>query len=504
VDLPVGTPHHITLNVAQSVLPDPDSGALQTQVTATVFNSQNQRLGAGVPLGFRTNGIGTVTASAFTNDQGQAVGTFNMNNQTGVSNVRAFFVEGSGSDADSLFSNVATITVQSGLPVNVTMTTATPRIQILGFGTASQALVTSRVVDASGALVTLDVPVKFFLQASPPECFLSTPGLQDAHYLGDTLSVESQNGLAQLVVNAGRRPGVVQVGAVIDENGLEVYSSYSLVTIVAGPPAYGTLDFDPTGEQVGGSMWRVTWAAHFWDRHSNDVKDSTAVYFFLDPPNLASMDGFGLTGYDADDEEDLRGVAKDYMLYHCQAIGAVIDTAWACTAGEVPIFNPFDPEEIIGWSPGNVCVFKQTPTGVAEFPLPFQPGDRDDNLTLEASTDQLVFNMSPCPGYPANLTVTVRATLRDGYGCLVSNQLIQFWASNGGSFDPTEGITDVNGQVETTLSVDPRVLENTGVRCDSNDACYQYNPYNLSFGAIRQPGGPASDVGIIQVTRPCD
>jgi len=58
VDLPVGTPHHIALSVAHDELPDPDDGTLETTVTATVFNSQNQRLGAGVPLGFRTNGIG--------------------------------------------------------------------------------------------------------------------------------------------------------------------------------------------------------------------------------------------------------------------------------------------------------------------------------------------------------------------------------------------------------------------------------------------------------------
>jgi hypothetical protein len=506
VDLPVGTPHHISLSIANSVLPDPVDGSLQTQVTATVFNSQNQRLGAGVPLGFRTNGIGQITAGAFTNDTGQAFATFNMNNQTGVSNVRAYFASGSGAEADTLWSNVTTVTVNSGLPVNVTLTTATPRIQILGFGTASQALVTARVVDASGALVTMDVPVKFFLQASPVECFLSTPGMDDQHFLNDTLTVTSQNGNAQMVINSGRRPGVVQVGVVINDMGLDVYSSYPLVTIVAGPPAYGTLDFDPIGEQVGASMWRVTWAAHFWDRYSNDVKDSTAVYFFLDPPNLASMDGYGLTGFDADDQEDLRGVAKDYMLYHCQAIGGVIDTSWACTAGEVPQYdNPFDPLEITGWEPGNVCVFKQTPDGTAQFQLPFQPGDRDDNLTLEVSTDQVVFPMLPCPGLPQPIEVTVRATLRDGYTCLVSNQLIQFWASNGGTFDPAEGITDVNGQVTTTLIIDPSVLENTGTLCDDDTPpCYRYNPYNLSFGAIRQPGGPSSDVGIIQVTRPCD
>ena len=243
-------------------------------------------------------------------------------------------------------------------------------------------------------------------------------------------------------------------------------------------------------------MWRVTASAHFWDRHSNDVEDSTAVYFFIDPPDNGSIDGFGLTGYDADDVEHIRGVALDYMMYDCYATGLPIDTLWACSAGEVAEYNnPFDPNEITGWHSGNVCV------NVTDILWPFQPGDRDDNLTLEVSSDQVVF--LPCDD-PECQDVLVRATLRDGYGCLVSNQLIQFWSSNGGEFDPAEGITDINGQVETTLTVCPDVLDNTGVPCpEPNDDCFRWNPYNLSFGAIRQPGGPSSDVMIIQLSRPC-
>ena len=506
IDLPLGTPHHITLSVANPVLPDPNSGALQSQVTATVYNSQNQRLGNGLAVGFKTNGVGQVTASAFTNEDGQAVGMFSLNNQTGISQLRAFYLKPNTTPAETLWSQPSSITVQSGQPVNVTLSTGTPRIQILGFGAASEALVSARVVDASGATVTMDIPVRFTLQAAPQESYLSTPGTEDQYFFGDTLDVQSQNGMAQMVINAGRRPGVVQVAAMINANGLEVYSSYTLVTIVAGPPAYGTLDFDPVGEQVGGGMWQVTWAAHFWDRYSNDVEDSTAVYFSLDPSNVASMDGFGMTGFDASDAEDLHGVAKDFMLYHCQAEGAVIDTAWAMSAGEVAEYdNPFDPTEVTGWHPGMVKVFKQTPDGTAQFQIPFQPGDRDDNLTLEASTSRVIFSSTPCGGYPQSQTVQVRATLRDGYGCLVSGQLIQFWSDAGGTFNPTEGITDINGQVETVLTVVPQVLDNTGVPCpDPNSTCFRWNPYNLGFGAIRQPGGPASDVAIITLERPCD
>lgn len=500
VDLPLGTPHHISLSVANQILPDPQNGSLQTTATATVYNSQNQRLGSNLPVGFRTNGIGQVTAGAFTNEQGQAAAVFSMNNQTGISQVRAYFVQTGGDQPDTLWSNPTTVTVQSGMPVSITMGTATPRIQILGFGSASEALVSARVLDASGALVTMNTAVKFFIQSGPLGCFLSTPGMEDHHELGDTLTTTSQSGLAQMVINSGERPGVVQVGAVINDNGLDVYSSRSLVTIVAGPPFYGQLDFEPIGEQVGGSIWRITWGAHFWDRFNNEVEDSTNVYFYSDPPQYAPFDGWGMTGFDAMDEPDLRGVAKDFMQYHCQVEGTLIDSAWACSAGEIALYeNPFDPLEVTGYIPGNVCVFK------AGFQLPFQPGDRDDNLTLQVSTDRIIYSSNPCGGYPACQDVTVVATLKDGYTCLVANQLIQFFCSSGGTFDPAEGYTDVNGQVQTTLTVCPQVLDNNGMPCpEPNDACFRWNAYSLSVWAQRQPGGPNSDVSIIQLERPCD
>jgi hypothetical protein len=355
-------------------------------------------------------------------------------------------------------------------------------------------------VDASGATVTMDVPVRFTLQASPAECYLSQPGHEEQFFRGDTLDVMSQNGQAQMVINAGRRPGVIQIGAFIDTDNLHVYSSSSLVTIVAGPPVYGTLNFDPQGEQMGGSMWRITWAAHFWDRYANEVRDSTAVYFTVDPPNLAAFDGFGMTGFDADDAPDLHGVAKDYMQYTCDVEGAPLDSAWASTAGEILEYdNPFDPTEITGSHPGEVRA------AVYGILVPFQPGDIDNNLILEASTDQVIFPSPPCGGYPPNQQVAIRATLRDGYTCLVANQLIQFFCSNGGTFNPTQGITDVNGQVMTTLTVSPQVLDNTGVPCpDPNSTCFRWNPYNMSVWAVRQPGGPQSDVGIIVMSRPCD
>lgn len=521
MQLPLATPHHITLAVSNPVLPDPDTGALQSSVTATVYNSQNQRLGAGMALNFETNGVGQITTSAFTNDQGQAVATFSMNNQTGISQILARYFSPGG---DSLDSTPAVITVQSGLPSNVTLATGTPRIQILGFGAASVALVTARVVDASGATVTMDVPVRFTVQAAPEEVFISMPGSEQQYFIGDTLDVTTQNGMSQMTINAGTRPGTVQILAIVElEGNAAIYSTSALVTIVAGPPAYGSLDYDPTGIQIGASYWRVRWAAHFWDRYSNEVEDSTAVYFYLDPPDVAAFDGFGLTGFDADDGVGHRGIAEDWMQYHCNAIGDTIDVAWACSAGEVPEYdNPFDPEEITGWHPGDVCVMRNP--GNPLFQLPFQAGDRDDNLTVTAQQTQCVFTMTPCNPptpipYPPDCCFLIQSTLIDGYGCPVKNQLIQFWSDTGGTIevlpdwlpppewgitDPAIGLSDMNGVVRAQICNDPRVLQNLGAPCATNENCWNFGTYTLNYGAYRLPdGNPASNDISVTLSRPC-
>lgn len=522
MDLPLGTPHHITLSVANPVLPDPQSGALQSPVTATVFNSQNQRLGAGMAIGFRTNGIGQITTSAFTNDTGQASALFSMNNQTGISMLRAYYVRPNTTPAETLWSTPNTITVQSGLPANVTLSTATPRIQILGFGAASVALVTARVVDASGATITMDLPVHFTIQAAPQGVYLSRPGTEEQFFAGDTLDVTTQNGQAQMTINAGRRPGIVQIAAVVEATSYDVVSTASLVTIVAGPPVYGTLDFDPTGVQVGASIWRVRWSAHFWDRYSNDVEDSTAVYFFLEPANIASMDGFGLTGFDADDGEHLHGIAEDWMTYHCSSIGDTIDAAWACSAGEILEYNnPFDPNEVTGSHPGEVCVTRNPANPM--FQLPFQAGDRDDNLVITGTRTQIPYSMLPCNPptpvpYPPNECFMITARLVDGYGCAVRNQLIQFWADFGGVITvrpqwrpPAEwgygldvGLTDANGVVVADICCDPRVLQNLGAPCATNPNCWSFGSYTLNYGCYRLPDGiPSSNDISVTLSRPC-
>jgi hypothetical protein len=504
LDLPLGVPHHINIGSLFDVLPDPSGGALSTAVTADVFNSQNQPLGSGLAIGFKTNGIGIITQNSFTDEAGSALANYTLNGQTGVAQVHAFYARPNTAPAETLFSAPTLITVNSGAPANITLTTATPRIQILGYGSASVAQVLGRVVDTQGATVTIPTSVRFVVETAPDGVFLSLPGFEDQYFAGDTLTTQTVDGIAAMSINAGRRPGVVQIGAFVDGETYHVYSNAALVSIIAGPPAYGTIDYDGVGEAPGAGIWRVRWSVHLWDQYSNDVEDSTAVYFFLDPPNVCSMEGFGLIGIDADDSESIPGVAEDWMTYHCSNIGDTLNTIGACSAGVVMEVNGLDTL----WVPGDVCIYYTDPDDPADFwQLPFQAGDRDDNLTVVGEFSQAPFNMTPC-GNDQTVEMGVRATLIDGYGCAVKNQQIQFWTDIGGTYlDPGAlVVTNNQGVAETVLQLSSTVLQNLGAECpDSGNGCWTYGTFTLNYGASRLPdGNPQSNEANVILSRPCD
>ena len=529
--LPLGVPNRITLAAARDTLPEyEESGVIDnTDIVATVYNSQNQTLGAGLVIGFKTNGIGTISNLAYTDSEGRATANFSMNELTGVSAIRAFYEKPGTTPAETLWSQPTTVSVESGLPANVTLDTGTPRIQIRGFGANSVAQVRGRVVDGSGATVTLNTDTYFKILSAPDSVYLSLPGQSERVYAGDSILTQTANGVASVTVNAGKRPGTVNIQCRVIGDGYSVSSASPLVTVVAGPPAYGTMDYDGVGEAIGGGMWRVTWSVHLWDRYSNDVRDSSAVYFYLFPEDVCSMDGFGQTGIGLDGGEGQHGIAYDYMQYGCNTIGDTLVACVAQSAGEVEVIE----YEEVGWPPELVPVDTTWEAGyvyvaypednnpwpmdppATTFQVPFQAGDRDDNLQIFGQFQQVQFNMEPCNQSPTQ-EMQLTVVLIDGYSCRVANQLIQVWIDFPHSLvdefdDPTDGIvmTDDNGTATLTANLESSALQNLQQQCIGDDGnpmpgCFAYGTLTVNYGAFRLPdGNPQSNDASVSLSRPC-
>ncbi len=516
--LPLGVPDRIVVSVANDTLPALNTTT--TVATAQVFNSQNQALGAGLNIGFRTNGVGTITTTAITNADGIANGQFAMNGTNGLSQVAAYYVRPNTSPADTLWSSPTTLTVLSGQPANITLSTTEQRIQIQGNGSSSDALITARVVDAGGSLVNLPYTVQFVISQAPDGVYMNSPGNEEQYFWAEPLIATTSNGRAQVTVNAGPTPGPITITASVPQEEIpgatqDLSTLESLVTVVAGPPTYGEIGFDGNGEAIGGGMWRVTWSVHLFDRFGNDVEDSTAVLFSPFPPDVCSFEGFGRTGFDADGEPDVHGVAENYMLYHGLSIGDTLTHVRARAGGLVP--------EIVGedttWVTGYVDVIYPDPPGL--FQLPFQPGELDDNLTMQIPFQEINFPMDdgtglPCDNNPYPFEAfTMSATLVDGYRTPVSDQQIVFQVDPPGSFFDAEtfeelgpvavSVTDNSGVAPIILRVDASRLENTGITCVTNEDCFSYNTQILSVVCARLPdNNPTSQLYTINLNRPCN
>jgi hypothetical protein len=509
LSLPLGVPSRIVVTVDDDVLPVNDQTT--TTVSAQVFNSQNQALGSGLSILFKTNGVGAVNNSAITNFAGIAQAQFAMNGSNGLSQVVAGYAKPNVTPAETLWSSPTTLTILSGIPANITLSTTEQRIQIQGNGSSSDALVTARVVDAGGSLVNVEQEVRFQIAQAPDNVYMNRPGNDTRYFFGQPLMVTTSNGIAQITLNAGDRPGPIAIDACLNPGELDQLCTLeSLVTVVAGPPTYGEIGFDGVGEQIGGGMWRVTWSVHLFDRFGNDVEDSTAVLFSPFPPDVCSFEGFGLTGFDADGELDVRGVAQNYMLYHGLSIGDTLTHVRARAGGLIP--------QVVGpdttWVTGYVDVIYPNPPGI--FQLPFQPGERDDNLTVSSSAAQVVFPMRNCTQVQTE-DLLVQATLIDGYGTPIADQVVAFWADQPGLyFDIETGqpvgsvievITNSDGVAQTILRVSSVLLPNLGAQCpdtQENESCWSYGNQTLNFGAVRQPGAnPQSNDISVLLQRPC-
>lgn len=261
------------------------------------------------------------------------------------------------------------------------------------------------------------------------------------------------------------------------------------------PPAWGALGYDPVASQIGGAYWRLSLAAHFWDPFSDDVTGPLWVHWF---PHLP--DELPIVALEEEFTQIDEGIATNGLLYHCQQIGDTLQGLWA----ELPGLA-WDESQPSDWRLDTLRACIANPADPASFlRLPFQSGDRDDNLSLMLQYYTVEFQPN-CGGPEQQVEVPAQVTLVDGYGCPVNGFDVQFWSDAGGVFTPSVVRTDGNGTASSVLTVDSGVLPNLGLPCPPpNSDCWRMGAYTLNVSASLLPdAGVTSNDGSMTLTQPC-
>jgi hypothetical protein len=324
--------------------------------------------------------------------------------------------------------------------------------------------------------------------------------------------VQTTNGIADISINSWKTPGAITVRSWV-VNVPTVASQSSVITVVSGPPTFGYVDRNDVGVMLGAGMWEIEWAAHFWDQFSNDVRDSTAVYFHSEPEDICSITGGSFTGNQNRNGETFPGIAYTTMIYSSGTIGDTLERVEACCAGLVP--DPQNPDTLLF---GDLCVPYMTINGIDtsfQYILPFQPGDQAQPLALNTSVNSIVFPHPSDQGGDVYYDIACQATIVDGYGNPVHNQLIFFYPLDnlpywewipepfpGSPYDPNGAITNDQGQCEKVIRIHRVICENMHVPCGDTDED-QFAPASISLWCRREPGGPNSNVVTISIEVLC-
>ncbi len=495
----IGDASNIVMDTEYNQLPQGE--IIASTITATVYDPLNNAVEEGTNVVFTTT-LGSVETFATTDENGECSVIFQMGSSSGLAEITATVSVGTVDITASTF-----IMLNAGIPANIALRANNPVIEIMGSGAMSQTAVFAEVLDPTGYGVAEEVEVAFTIVSAPDSVSMSVAGNETRYWYhglsgtSDTLHVMTTNGEATMSVNSWKRPGVVMVQAYVVEYP-DVMSQRALITIVSGPPTYGYVDRNAVGIQLGAGMWEIEWASHFWDQYSNDVRDSTAVYFHVWPEEICSIGGDAFTGNENRGGETHPGIAFTDMIYSSGTIGDTLFLVEACCAGLVPE-DPEDPDSPL--VPGDLCIAFDAPF----FILPFQPGDIGQNLSVWADTDALQFDNPEINGAEEFIDVTVYALIVDGYGTPVHNQIIQFFASSPTNtvWDPPVGnnigISDDQGMVVKTLRVYQTICENMWTFCGTSEDYYQFAPFTLNVWASQLPDGIQSNQWTIQCTTPC-
>jgi len=344
---------------------------------------------------------GNITRSSLT-ENGQAQAKYTVGNTVGLDSIWAYVDTGT-------VSNRGTVEILPAGEVQLSLAAHPNNITVRGAGGSTEtSIITAALRDANQNPVQDGTEVFFKIETAPGQT------QQERPYFGnvgqDTVTAHTIGGDASATLTASIRPGTVSIRAISGD----INVVRSILTVSSGPP--DTIHIG-TGETYdANSAWRWQISAHVSDFYSNPVVDSTAVYFSLEPSGIAMIDGYAWTYNSSNQGDSIHGVAFTNITYSCE--------------------NIFDTLTIIA----RCDTIEARKTAVIPFP--------DGSITIDANPANIYV-----PAPESIRTSEVIAVLMDEHNCPVGGGLIHFFTEEAGNVNPTEAITNDNGEAYTTFII---------------------------------------------------
>lgn len=283
--------------------------------------------------------------------------------------------------------------------------------------------------DINGELVQRQYDVWFKFIACP----IGTNLNNLAFGMGDSLSVVSLNGTANVTLYSGQHTGSVVIEAyALNLLGQKISAIKSNILTYASLPevidiSHGGMD---SGIEAGSGNWRIEVSANITDSFGNPVQNGTAVWFSLEDPNMALAD------------PAWANIVAEAYIGNENAAG---DTIAGYAFTQLTYNGSYTNEELIIKVEVNGFAGVISESFLTTMPLQF------GSLTINAMPSQVSWQ-NTTPPYTNNedyLASTIRVIVKDGQNNRINGQEIIF-SSTLGSFQPSVPGTDPNlGWTET-------------------------------------------------------
>mgnify|MGYP002725487003 CR=1 FL=1 len=463
-------PAFIDMDASYNQLP-PDDMPDTTFSRLTLFISDS----SGVPVDestevtFETN-IGFVTPFTLTDEGGWAHAIFSMGDSSGIAKIYAH----SGIASDSVL-----IQVRPMEAAYIVIPPVSPNSIVVqgGWGAESTTLF-AEVRDARGELVDTIYDVTFQIGPAPSGSNLDG--------VGNSVTVETNYGIASVTLNSGTESGPVQVSVSTEtENGTIISSTGMPVTIRAGLPAHMTADININDiEPVGGGFYELEVAALVWDQYTNPVEDSTQVYWSLNPDSLANVIGESYTFNENLNGDAYHGIAWSKLYFNSGNIfniGQILARTWGANGDTI--------EAYVNGEDGDSTQM-----------LTFYPG----TLTVTPSESFHDYGTNPVPNpYP----ITLSAYLIDHYNNATAGGRILFQAIGASAWEDTDGnpldppvvVTDQDGLAQVVVYFDAALCT---PNFNAEDEVISYDPFTAYvWGMLLDPVQTSSEQMSIELRR---